>query len=45
MLEKKAESKATIQPITDRNMGEKTTQTSTRPRKGKLSKKLFGIVN
>ena len=39
MIEKKAETKATIKPITDRNMEEKITLTSARPRKGKLSER------
>ena len=43
MIEKKAVTKATIKPITDRNMEEKITQTSARPRKGKLSKRCFAM--
>ena len=44
MIEKKAATKATIKPITDRNMEEKITQTSAKPRRGKLSKRWFGNV-
>ena len=39
MIEKKAENKASIKPITDRNSEENITQTSARPRKGKLSER------